>query len=69
MVPFRVFDRAEKKMWQVLNYHPGGDKGGYYLVTREDDSENDGEMQIIAATTLVEFKFIEFIEESDPSLD
>ena len=68
MVPFRVFDRDQKQMWQIINYHPDSN-GGSYLATREDDSEQDGDMKIIPAKTIEGFKFIEFVEESDSLLD
>lgn len=55
-------------MWQIINYHPDSN-GGSYLATREDDSEQDGDMKIIPAKTIEGFKFIEFVEESDSLLD
>ena len=66
MIPFRVFDRTNKQMWQVINYHPDNASGGSYLATREDDSDLDGEMRIIRAEDLVNFKFVDFLEEAEP---
>ena len=63
MVPFRVFDRVNKQIWQILNYHPHGKTQGSYLATRDDDSETDGEMKIIEAEDLVKFKFVDFLGE------
>ena len=65
MVPFRVFDRKEKQMWQVVNYHPGTNSAGSYLATKEDDSETDGDMSIIPAEEISTFKFVDFLEEVD----
>lgn len=63
MVPFRVFDRENKQMWQIINYHPNqGDKGSY-LATKEDDDATDGDMKIIPAEDLAGFKFVDFLEE------
>lgn len=69
MVPFRVFDREKKQMWQVINYHPDPESGGSYLATKEDDSDSDGDMQIIAAKDLVKFRFVDFLEEAEPFAD
>ena len=66
MVPFRVFDRDKKHMWQVINYHPDPATGGGYLATREDDSDSDGDMQIIPAFEMVKMKFVDFLEEPEP---
>lgn len=66
MVPFRVFDREEKQMWQVVNYHPSAQGEGTYLVTREDDDASDGDMKIISAADLAQFKFVDFLEEVEP---
>ena len=69
MVPFRVFDRENKQMWQIINYHPDPSTGGSYLATKEDDSDSDGDMKIIAAKDLVKFRFVDFLEESEPFPD
>ena len=66
MVPFRVFDRVNKQMWQVINYHPNPDTGGSYLATKEDDSDEDGDIKIIPAQDLESYKFVDFMEESEP---
>ncbi len=71
MVPFRVFNRENKEMWVVLSYHPGtapGDNGSY-LLAREDDSEKDGEMAILAASELAKFRLVDFLEEGDAYSD
>ena len=69
MVPFRVFDRENKEMWVVLNYHPGVGAGdaGSYLLAREDDNEHDGELKILAAAQLAKFRLVDFLEESGDS--
>jgi hypothetical protein len=66
MVPFRVFDRENKEMWIVLNYHPGaaGDEGSY-LLAREDDSEKDGEIALVAAKEFTRFRLVDFLDEGD----
>ena len=66
MIPFRVFDKKNKQVWQVINYHPHDDVGGSYLLTRENDSEDDGDMKIIPGKEIVDFKFIDFVEEGEP---
>ena len=65
MLPFRVFDKEKKQMWQVINYHPGANDGTY-LATKEDDDSTDGDMRIIPAAELVNFKFVDFLEEVEP---
>ena len=66
MLPFRVFDKEKKQMWQVINYHPGTNSDGSYLATKEDDDVTDGDMRIISASELVSFKFVDFLEEVEP---
>jgi len=66
MVPFRVFDREKKQMWQIINYHPGSNSSGTYLATKEDDDASDGDMRIIPAEELANFKFVDFLEEVEP---
>lgn len=66
MLPFRVFDKEKKQMWQVINYHPGTNSDGSYLATKEDDDVTDGDMRIIPAAELVSFKFVDFLEEVEP---
>lgn len=64
MVPFRVFDRENKEMWVVLNYHPGGaGDSGSYLLAREDDNERDGEIAIVPASSFTKFRLVDFLEE------
>ncbi len=58
VVPFKVFDRKKKEMWLVLNYQGGQDQS--YLVAREVDSDQDGELKIINASELSRFKLVEF---------
>ncbi|MCX6119877.1 MAG: hypothetical protein NT027_20270 [Proteobacteria bacterium] len=62
MVPFRVYDRANREMWIVLNYHSKEDS---YLLAREDDSEADGEMTIISSVAMAKFKLVDFLDEAD----
>lgn len=67
MVPFRVFDREKKQMWQIINYHPGSaGSEGSYLATKEDDDASDGDMRIIPSDELAGFKFVDFLEEVEP---
>tara|TARA_B100001094_G_scaffold332688_1_gene405850 strand:- start:114 stop:320 length:207 start_codon:yes stop_codon:yes gene_type:complete len=68
MIPFRVFDKNNKQMWQVINYHPD-QNGGSYLASREDDSDIDGDIQIIPAQELTMFKFVDFIDDADSLTD
>lgn len=65
MVPFRVFDRENKELFVVLNYHPGSATGdqGHYLLAREDDNERDGEMLIVPATNFSKYRLVDFLEE------
>ena len=65
MVPFRVFDRGNKEMWIVLNFHPSASDGGSYLVAKEDDNEKDGEMRLVAAADLARFRLVDFLDEGD----
>lgn len=62
MVPFRVYDRANREMWIVLNYHSKEDS---YLLAREDDSDADGEMTIVTAAAMTKFKLVDFLDEAD----
>jgi hypothetical protein len=66
MVPFRVFDRENKELFVVLNYHPGTSGGdqGHYLLAREDDNERDGEMVIVPATNFSKFRLVDFLDDS-----
>lgn len=64
MVPFRVFNRENKEMWIVLNYHPGAGNGTY-LLAREDDSEADGEMRLCKADELAKYKLVDFLDEAE----
>lgn len=61
MIPFRVFDRQNKVTWIVINYHPG-EKGGTYLVSREDDSDEDGQLTLIPASEMPSFRLVDFYE-------
>jgi hypothetical protein len=69
MIPFRVFDRVNKQMWQIINYHPSATTQGAYLAIREDDSEADGEIKIIKAEDLVKFKFVDFLDDEEASFE
>lgn len=64
MVPFRVYDRERKEMWIVLNYQPG-DGGGSYLVSREDDTDADGEMRIFGSKDMTRFRLVDFLEDAE----
>ena len=64
MIPFRVFNRDTKEMWQVLSYQSGVGHGSY-LVARESDDSSDGEMAIFSAEELSKFRFVDFMDDSD----
>jgi hypothetical protein len=49
-------------MWIVLSYQSKEDS---YLVAREDDSDADGEMRIIAAKDMLKFKLVDFLDEAE----
>jgi hypothetical protein len=66
MVPFRIYDRENKEMWIVLNFHPNA---GSYLVAREDDSESDGEMRLVKVEEMTKFKLVDFLDEVDEYRD
>ncbi len=66
MLPFRVFDKEKKEMWQVINYHPGAGTEGSYLAAKEDDDATDRDMRLIQVSELVTFKFVDFLEEAEP---
>lgn len=63
MVPFRIYDKENKVMWIVLNFHPNGDHGGHYLLAREDDSDEDGEMKILQASEITRLRFVDFLDD------
>jgi len=62
MVPFRVYDKAAREMWIVLNYQGKEDS---YLLAREDDSDADGEMRIVSARDMTKFKLVDFLDEAE----
>jgi hypothetical protein len=64
MVPFKVFDRKNKIIWLVLNYHPSHD-GGEYLLVREDNSSKDGEMTTVPAADLCKYKWVDFMDKKE----
>lgn len=65
MIPFRIFDRDKKELWVVLNFEPM-QKGGRYLVAREDDtSDHDGSLGYIMSDDLDKYKFVEFITQDE----
>lgn len=66
MVPFRIYDRANRELWIVLNYHAKEDT---YLLAREDDSDADGEMSIVPASAMTRFKLVDFLDEADDMRD
>jgi hypothetical protein len=49
-------------MWIVLNYQAKEDT---YLLAREDDSDADGEMNIIPSSAMTKFKLVDFLDEAD----
>lgn len=61
MVPFRIFDRESKQTWIVLNFHPD-DNGGEYLAAREDDSQEDGNIELLSSETVVGCRMVGFVE-------
>lgn len=62
MVPFRIYDKVAREMWIVLSYQSKEDS---YLVAREDDSDADGEMRIIASKDMLKFKLVDFLDEAE----
>jgi len=62
MVPFRIYDKAAREMWIVLNYHSKEDS---YLLAREDDSDADGELRVISANEILKFKLVDFLDEAE----
>jgi hypothetical protein len=62
MIPFRVFDRENKEMWVVINYHPG-DKGGNYLISMESDDDKDGSLKIVSADQVAACRMVDFMDE------
>lgn len=60
MIPFRAFDRDQKQMWVIINYHP---TSGTYLVAREDDSDTDGDMRLIPEKDIAKFRLVDFLDE------
>lgn len=64
MIPFKLFDKNEKITWIVLNYQNTG-KDGQYLIAREDDSDLDGEIKIVSAEELTNWKLLGFVQEHE----
>jgi hypothetical protein len=62
MVPFRVYDKAAREMWIVLNYQSKEDS---YLLAREDETDADGEMKIVSAREMTKFKLVDFLDEAE----
>lgn len=65
MIPFRVYDKSNKMMWMVLNYHPDSKGEGSYLLARDDDSDDDGAIEIMPAKSLKSFQLVGFLEHSE----
>jgi len=65
MVPFRIFDRERREMWIVLNFHPSATDGGKYLLAREDDSEQDGEIKLIGGEDMAKYRLVDFLDEAE----
>ena len=66
MVPFRVYDRANREMWIVLNYQSKEDG---YLLAREDEGDADGDMIIVPASAMTKFKLVDFLDEAEEYRD
>lgn len=62
MIPFRVFHREKKEMFIVINFHPDASGGGY-LVSRQTDSDTEGEMLIVPSQEMKKYRFEGFIEQ------
>lgn len=63
MLPFRVFDREKKVTWIVLNFQPDA-TGGTYLVAREDDSNQDGEISCLSIAEIRRLRLVGLYNES-----
>jgi hypothetical protein len=64
MLPFRAFDKETKTTWVVLNYQPG-ENGGHYLVAREDDSQQDGAISLLAAKDMLKLRLVEVFDDEE----
>jgi hypothetical protein len=62
MIPFRVVSKADRSFWIVLNYQPGA-SSGQYLIAREIDTETDGEIRIIDAARMTDFRMVDFLSD------
>ena len=65
MIPFKVFDRDKKVTWLIINFH-STPEGGKYLAALEDDStEKDGNLHLLDAKDLTNFRLIGFADLSE----
>lgn len=62
MIPFRVFHREKKEMYIVINFQSDA-QGGGFLVSRQNDSDSEGEMLIIPTQEMKKYRFEGFIEQ------
>ena len=62
MIPFRVFDRENKEMWVVINYHPD-QSGGQYLIAMESDDDTDGSLKLVTPTQVAACRLVDFMDE------
>ncbi|MDD9952176.1 MAG: hypothetical protein OXT67_11495 [Zetaproteobacteria bacterium] len=63
MQPFRIFDKSKKATYLVLNYQPG-EKGGSYLVARDDESSEDGKIAILAPEDIAKCQMVGIVVEA-----
>ena len=62
MIPFKVFDRDKKVTWLIINFH-ATPNGGQYLAALEDDStEKDGNLHLLDAEELTNYRLIGFAD-------
>jgi hypothetical protein len=64
MIPFRVYDRDKKITWVVLNYHEAA-QGGQYLVARNDDSKEDGQISTLTVEQMKSLRLLDFCDEHE----
>lgn len=63
MQPFRIFDKAKKATYLVLNYQPN-EKGGAYLVARDDESAEDGRMTMLSPQQVCKCQMVGMVTET-----
>lgn len=62
MIPFRVYNREEKSIWFVLNYHGATDE---YLVAKETEDDNDGKLGLVKAKDLAGLHLVDFLDDEE----